>query len=57
MRGLPEEVPEPRYTKSRDLHIAYRLHGEGPFDLVLVPPWHWSIDTFGMEPDEVCGVR
>jgi class 3 adenylate cyclase len=53
VRGLPEEFPEPRYTKSRDLHIAYRLHGEGPFDLVLVPPWHWSIDTFGMEPDEV----
>jgi len=56
VRGLPEEVPEPRYAKSGDLHIAYRLHGEGPFDLVLVPPWYWSIDTFGMESDEVAAL-
>jgi class 3 adenylate cyclase/pimeloyl-ACP methyl ester carboxylesterase len=50
---LPDDFPEPRYAKIGDLHIAYRVHGEGPFDLVLVPPWHWSIETFGVEPEAV----
>jgi pimeloyl-ACP methyl ester carboxylesterase len=53
--GLPADFPEPRYAKSRDLHIAYRVHGEGPFDIVVVPPWFWTIDTFGMEPGDVAG--
>ena len=37
-------VPLTRYAKSGDLHIAYRIEGDGPFDIVLVPPWAWSID-------------
>jgi pimeloyl-ACP methyl ester carboxylesterase/DNA-binding CsgD family transcriptional regulator len=28
--------PETRYAKSGDVHIAYQVVGEGPFDLVLV---------------------
>jgi class 3 adenylate cyclase/pimeloyl-ACP methyl ester carboxylesterase len=51
--GLPADFPEPRYTKSRDLHIAYRVHGDGPLDVVVVPPSFWTIDTFGVEPEEV----
>jgi pimeloyl-ACP methyl ester carboxylesterase len=31
------ESPETRYAKSGDVHIAYQVRGEGPFDLVLVP--------------------
>lgn len=31
------DVPQTRYTKSGDVHIAYQVFGEGPFDLVLVP--------------------
>jgi pimeloyl-ACP methyl ester carboxylesterase len=54
--GLPADFPEPRYAKSRDLHIAYRVHGEGPFDVVEVPPWFWTIDTFGSEPEEVAAL-
>jgi class 3 adenylate cyclase len=38
------DVPETRYAKSGDLHIAYRVEIEGPFDVVLVPPGAWSID-------------
>jgi class 3 adenylate cyclase/pimeloyl-ACP methyl ester carboxylesterase len=38
------DVPEPRYTKSGDLYIAYRVEGEGPFDVVFVPPLASSID-------------
>jgi class 3 adenylate cyclase len=40
-------IPEPRYAKSGDLHIAYRAEGEGPFDIVLVPPFQWSLDGAG----------
>jgi pimeloyl-ACP methyl ester carboxylesterase len=30
-------MPETRYALSGDVHIAYQLSGEGPFDLVFVP--------------------
>ena len=30
-------VSEVRYARSGDVHIAYRVAGEGPFDVVLVP--------------------
>ncbi len=29
--------PETRYAKSGDVHIAYRVFGEGPRDIVLIP--------------------
>ncbi len=38
------DVPETRYTKSGDFYIAYRVEGEGPFDVVFVPSWATSID-------------
>jgi hypothetical protein len=38
------DVPEPRFAKSGDVHIAYRVEGKGPFDVVFVPPFMWSID-------------
>jgi pimeloyl-ACP methyl ester carboxylesterase len=41
------DVPEPRYAKSGDVYIAYRVEGEGPFDLVFVPPFMWSFDGRG----------
>ena len=50
------DIPEPRYAKSGDVHIAYRVHGDGPFDIVAVPPWFWSLDTFGYEPGEVAAL-
>jgi hypothetical protein len=30
-------VSEVRYARSSDVHIAYRVAGDGPFDVVLVP--------------------
>jgi class 3 adenylate cyclase/pimeloyl-ACP methyl ester carboxylesterase len=42
--GSPQDLPEPRFAKSGDVYIAYRVEGEGPFDLVFVPPGLWSID-------------
>jgi hypothetical protein len=38
--------PETRYVKSGDIHIAYQVMGDGPFDLVLVPgfvPGEWRL--------------
>ena len=29
--------PETRYALSGDVHIAYQVIGDGPFDLVYVP--------------------
>src|SRR3989337_1162042 len=31
--------PQTRYAKSGDVHIAYQVGGDGPFDLVWVPGW------------------
>jgi hypothetical protein len=30
--------PETRYARSGDVSIAYQVSGEGPFDVVYVPP-------------------
>ena len=43
------EIPETRYVKCDDVHIAYQVLGEGPFDLLFVPgfvsnveaTWRW----------------
>ena len=33
------QVPRTRYAKSGDLNIAYQVWGDGPIDIVLVPPF------------------
>ncbi|HEY6067585.1 MAG TPA: hypothetical protein VIU81_02750, partial [Gaiellaceae bacterium] len=33
---VPLEVPETRYAKSGDVHIAYKVWGHGRFDLVQI---------------------
>jgi pimeloyl-ACP methyl ester carboxylesterase len=33
------DIPETRYASSGDVSIAYQVVGEGPFDLVHVPPF------------------
>ena len=39
--------PETRYAKSGDIHIAYQVSGDGPFDTVFVPGFvsHVEIET------------
>jgi pimeloyl-ACP methyl ester carboxylesterase len=45
--------PETRYALSGDIHIAYQVIGEGPFDLVFVPGFvthmelQWKLPAFG----------
>ena len=36
-QNYADMVSEVRYARSGDVHIAYRVAGEGPFDVVLVP--------------------
>lgn len=50
------DVQEPRFAQTGDVHIAYRIHGDGPFDIVAVPPWFWSLDSFGYEQREVAAL-
>jgi pimeloyl-ACP methyl ester carboxylesterase len=46
------DLPETHYARSGDVHIAYQVTGEGPFDLVFVPGYvthlelHWKMLTF-----------
>jgi len=43
-------VPEIKYAKSADVHIAYQIIGNGSIDLVLVPGWVSNIEIFWEEP-------
>src|SRR6478672_12260868 len=43
-------VPETRYAKSGNLHIAYQVTGEGPVDLVFVHGWISHIEHLWEEP-------
>ena len=38
-----------RYAKSGDLHIAYIVEGDGPIDLVWVPPWVSQVEYLWAE--------
>ena len=38
------------YAKSGDLHIAYKVLGEGPLDIVFVPTWTSNLDLFDAWP-------
>src|SRR5207248_153842 len=49
-RGEAMVPPETRYARSGDVHIAYQVVGEGPLDLVLVPPWVTNLDAWWEEP-------
>ena len=39
-----------RYAKSGDLHIAYAVQGDGPMDLVWIPPWISQVEYLWAEP-------
>jgi hypothetical protein len=45
------EVPATRYVKSDDVHIAYQVLGEGPFDLLFVPGFVSNVEATWRSPD------
>jgi hypothetical protein len=38
------DLPQTRYVKSGEVHIAYQVLGDGPIDLLWVPGFvsHWN---------------
>jgi len=46
------EVPETRYAKSGEVNIAYQVVGDGPFDLVHVPPFVSNLELQWEDPAE-----
>ena len=46
------DVPETRYAKSGNVNIAYQVVGDGPFDLVHVPPFVSNLELQWENPDE-----
>jgi pimeloyl-ACP methyl ester carboxylesterase len=45
------ETPLTRYVKSDDVHIAYQVFGEGPFDLLFVPGFVSNVEATWRWPD------
>jgi pimeloyl-ACP methyl ester carboxylesterase len=43
-------LPETRYTKSGDVHIAYQVIGSGPIDLVFVPGFISNLEHYWEDP-------
>ena len=46
------DVPETRYAKSGDVNIAYQVVGDGPFDLIHVPPFVSNLELQWEDPAE-----
>jgi class 3 adenylate cyclase len=47
------EQAETRYARSGDVHIAYQVTGDGPFDLVFVPPFVSHVELAREIPSSV----
>jgi len=43
-------VPETRYAKSGDVHIAYQVLGDGPIDLLFVPGFVSNVEATWQHP-------
>ena len=38
------DIPEIRFAKSGEVHIAYQVVGDGPVDLVFICDWIWNVE-------------
>lgn len=45
------ETPTTHYVKSDDVHVAYQVFGEGPFDLLFVPGFVSNVEATWRSPD------
>ena len=48
---LPGVIPETRYAKTGDIHIAHQVFGDGPVDMVLATEFWHSIEVQWDQPD------
>jgi pimeloyl-ACP methyl ester carboxylesterase len=46
-------IPETKYAKSGEVYIAYQVVGDGPRDLVLIPPFVSHVEVYWEEPSLV----
>ncbi len=53
----PEAIPETRYAKSGDVHIAYQVVGNGLLDLVFLPGWITHVELAWEDPAEARFLR
>jgi class 3 adenylate cyclase len=44
--------PETRYAKSAGVNIAYQILGDGPIDVVHIPPWMSNLDLQWDDPPQ-----
>ena len=44
------DIPETRYARSGEFHIAYQVVGTGPLDLVFVPGFVSNVETAWEDP-------
>ena len=51
--GTVLSIPETRYVKSGDVHVAYQVVGDGPRDLVFLSSWDLAIDFLWDEPSQL----
>lgn len=49
-RGDMFTPPRTNYARSGDIHIAYQVIGDGPFDLLYVPGWVSNVEESWEEP-------
>jgi len=49
--------PETQYARSGDVSIAYQVFGEGPLDLVFVPPHVSNVELVWEIPSRAAGMR
>jgi hypothetical protein len=49
-RCLTNAKPETKYAKSGDVHIAYQVAGEGPFDLIYLLAFVSNVEMTWKEP-------
>jgi class 3 adenylate cyclase len=52
-----ERLPETRYAKSGDIHVAYQVFGEGAIDLVFVPGFISNVEVYWEEPSHARWLR
>ena len=43
-------IPETKYAKSGDIHVAYQVLGDGPIDLIYIPGWVSHLDLIWEQP-------
>ena len=46
-------MPEIRYARNGDVHLAYQVWGEGPRDIVLVPGFISHLEVIWSHPEAV----